>query len=63
MDEESIGIFGMLLIVTALVMSQTVFHHGYAAPALTTIKWEDVMNVFGCDQEAGDGGCTVAMNQ
>lgn len=62
MDEESIGIFGMLLIVTGLVMSQTVFHHSYAAPAVTTIKWEDLVNLFGCDQKAGDG-CSVAMTE
>lgn len=62
MDEESIGIFGMLLIVTALVMSQTVFHHGYTTPALAAITWENVTNVFGCDQKASDG-CAVAMNE
>jgi len=62
MDEESVGIFGVLLIVTALVMSQTVFLQGYAAPGVSGVKWEDVVSVFGCDQKAGDG-CYLAMSQ
>lgn len=62
MDEESVGIFGVLLIVTVLVMSQTGFHPSYAAPSLAGVKWEDVVSAFGCDQQASDT-CTVAMTQ
>ncbi|MGO8918743.1 MAG: hypothetical protein ACLQJR_22820 [Stellaceae bacterium] len=62
MDEESVGIFGVLLIVTVLVMSQTVFHRGNAAPVLTGVKWENVVSAFGCDPEAGEN-CYMAMRQ
>jgi hypothetical protein len=61
MDEESVGIFGVLLIVTALVMSQSL-HKPPAVPALPDIKWEDILGVFGCSQSAGDT-CYVAMSQ
>ena len=61
MDEESVGIFGVLLIVTALVMSQSL-HKPPAMPALPDIKWQDVVSVFGCSQSAGDS-CYVAMNE
>lgn len=63
MDEESVGIFGVLLIVTALVMSQSVFHHGIAAPAITAIKWENVVSAFGCDQKPAEDGCTAVTAQ
>ena len=62
MDEESAGIFGVLLIVTALVMSQTLFHRGNAAPVVTGVKWENVVSAFGCDQETGET-CYMAMRQ
>lgn len=55
MDEDSVGILGVLLIVTALVMSQTVLHRSYAAPSLPDVKWADLMGVFGCNQLAADG--------
>ena len=58
MDEDSVGILGVLLIVTALVMSQTVLHASYAAPSLPDVKWANLMGVFGCDQSAADD-CTL----
>jgi hypothetical protein len=61
MDEESVGIFGVLLIVTALVMSQSL-HKPPVVPALPDIKWEDIVSVFGCSQSTGDN-CYVAMSQ
>jgi len=62
MDEESIGIFGVLLIVTVLVMSQPGFPASHAMPRLPSVTWEDVMNVFNCDNHTSDA-CTVAMTQ
>lgn len=60
MDEESVGMFGMLLIVTALVMSQSL-HRPQPAPSLPQITWQDVVSVFGCGE--GSDGCYVASNQ
>jgi hypothetical protein len=62
MDEESVGIFGVLLIVTVLVVNQVVFHQGTAAPRLAGINWENVASVFGCDEKPGDS-CYLAMSQ
>jgi hypothetical protein len=62
MDEESVGIFGILLIVTVLVVNQAVFHQGIAAPSLAGISWENVVSVFGCDQKPGES-CYLAMSQ
>ena len=61
MDEESVGILGVLLIVTALVMSQSL-HKPPVMPALPDVKWEDIVSVFGCSQGTGDT-CYVAMSQ
>ena len=61
MDEESVGIFGVLLIVTALVMSQTL-QRTHAAPSLPDIKWQDVVSLFGCDQSS-DNNCYVTANK
>lgn len=62
MDEESIGIFGVLLIVTVLVVNQAVFHQSVAAPSLAAINWENVVSVFNCDQKPGDS-CYIAASQ
>ena len=61
MDEESVGIFGVLLIVTALVMSQSL-HKPPVMPAMPDIKWEDIVSVFSCSQGSGED-CYIAMNQ
>lgn len=53
MDEESVGILGVLLIVTVLVMSQGPLHKSYAAPALHAITWTDIASVFGCSEPNG----------
>lgn len=58
MDEDSVGILGVLLIVTALVMSQTVLHGSYASPSLPDVKWANLIDVFGCSQPATEG-CTL----
>jgi len=63
MDEESVGLFGVLLIVTVLVLSQAgSSHHGYAAPSLTAVKWEEIVSAFGCDPQTGDT-CTLTTSQ
>jgi hypothetical protein len=62
MDEESVGIFGVLLIVTVLVVNQAVFHQGFPAPNLSAISWQNVVSVFGCDDQPGDS-CYLAMSQ
>jgi hypothetical protein len=51
----------VLLIVTALVMSQSL-HKPPVVPAMPDIKWEDIVSVFGCNQAAGDN-CYLAMSQ
>jgi len=61
MDEESIGIFGVLLIVTALVMSHPL-QKSYATPTLPEVKWADVVSVFGCGEKTSDD-CYLAMSQ
>lgn len=63
MDEESVGILGVLLIVTVLVMSQASLHKSFAAPALPDVKWSDVVGVFGCSGQQSPDGCTLAMSQ
>ncbi len=62
MDEESVGIFGVLLIVTVLVMSQAAPFRSAATPVLAGINWGSVSSVFGCDEKPGDS-CYVAMTQ
>lgn len=62
MDEESVGIFGVLLIVTALVMSQTLHPKHYATPRLPDVSWQDVVSVFACGQSASEN-CYLAMSQ
>ncbi len=62
MDEESVGILGVLLIVTALVMSQTALHKSQPAPTLPDVKWADLVSAFGCTQPSDDG-CSLAVSQ
>ncbi len=52
MDDESLGLFGVLLIVTAVVMSHSL-HSGPAMslPSLPAIPWEEVANASLCGQE------------
>jgi hypothetical protein len=61
MDDESLGLLGVLLIVTGLVMSQPL-HKTYATPSLPDVKWQDVVGVFGCAHKSGDS-CYLAMSQ
>ncbi len=60
MDEESAGLLGVLLIVTALVLSQSL-HAGYTTPSLSQVTWQDVVGSFGCGH-SGEG-CDIAMTQ
>jgi hypothetical protein len=62
MDEESVGILGVLLIVTVLVMSQTALHGRAAAPRLPDVKWTDLVGALGCGQSDTDG-CTLTASQ
>ena len=52
MDDESLGFFGVLLIMTAVVMSHSL-HSGHAMslPSLPAIPWEEVANASLCGQE------------
>jgi hypothetical protein len=61
MDEESVGIFGVLLIVTALVMGHSI-QKSYATPTLPDVKWQDVVGVFSCGDKPSDT-CYLAMSQ
>ena len=59
MDEESIGLFGVLLIVTGLVLSHQV-QTSRAVPLLHDVHWPDVVEVLGCGGEAADQTCAMA---
>ena len=52
MDDESLGLFGVLLIVTAVVMSHSL-HSGHAMslPSFPAITREEVANASLCGQE------------
>ena len=60
MDEESIGLLGVLLIVTGLVLSHQV-QTSHALTQLHDVHWTDVVQVFGCGGEAAEQSCTVAL--
>jgi hypothetical protein len=62
MDEDSVGLLGVLLIVTALVMSQTALSKTYVAPTLPDLSWKHVASVFNCGYQPGQA-CTIAMGQ
>lgn len=60
MDEESVGIIGVLLIVTALVMSQAAPQKSYGASTLASaVSWTSVASLFGCGQSA-DVSCQAS---
>jgi hypothetical protein len=61
MDEESVGLFGVLLIVTGLVLSHQV-QRSHTLPQLD-MHWPDVVEVFGCGGEAAteQQACSVAL--
>ncbi len=59
MDEESIGLLGVLLIVTGLVLTHQV-QTSHTLPHLNDMHWPDVVEVLGCSNEASERGCTVA---
>jgi hypothetical protein len=60
MDEESIGLLGVLLIVTGLVLSHQV-QRSQALPQLHAVHWPDVVEVLGCaGSEASERSCTLA---
>jgi hypothetical protein len=52
----------VLLIVTALVMSQTALSKTYVAPTLPDLSWKHVASVFNCGYQPGQA-CTIAMGQ
>jgi len=60
MDEESIGLLGVLLIVTGLVLSHQV-QTSHALPQLHDLHWPDVVEVLGCGNEASERSCTIAL--
>jgi hypothetical protein len=60
MDEESIGLLGVLLIVTGLVLSHQV-RTSQALPQLHDLHWPDVVEVLGCSGDASDRSCTLAL--
>lgn len=60
MDEESIGLLGVLLIVTGLVLSHQV-QTSRTLLALHDMHWPDVVEVLGCSGEAAEANCPVAL--
>lgn len=61
MDDESIGILGLLLIVTAVVMSQSL-QKSHAMPMLAQATWHGMVNVLSCTTD-DNPNCPVAMDQ
>jgi hypothetical protein len=63
MDDESLGLFGVLLIMTAVVMSHSL-HSGHAMslPSLPAITWEEVANASVCGQETAQD-CESALSR
>lgn len=63
MDDESLGLFGVLLIVTAVVMSHSL-HSGHAMPmpSLPTVAWEEVANAALCSEETPHA-CEAALSR
>jgi hypothetical protein len=62
MDEDSVGLLGVLLIVTALVISQTALSKSNVAATLPDLSWKHVASVFTCGYQPGEA-CTIAMGQ
>jgi hypothetical protein len=60
-DEESIGILGLLLIVTAVVMSQSL-QKSHAMPLLAGVSWHGVVNALSCATD-DNPDCPVVMDQ
>lgn len=61
MDEESIGLLGVLLIVTGLVVSHQV-QTSHAVPMLHDMHWPQVVDVLGCS-DPSDRNCAVALSR
>jgi hypothetical protein len=61
MDEDSLGLFGLLLIVTALAVCQSMPKH-LVMPTLPDVPWDNVLSVIGCGQSDSDA-CYTSMSQ
>lgn len=61
MDEESIGLLGVLLIVTGLVLSHQV-QTSRAVPMLHDMHWPQLVDVLGCS-DPSDRSCAVALTR
>jgi len=61
MDEESIGLLGVLLIVTGLVLSHQV-QTSRAVPMLHDVHWPQVVDVLACS-DPSDRSCAVALTR
>lgn len=61
MDEESIGLFGLMLIVTAMAVSQPLLKHP-VIPTLPDVPWENVLSVIGCGDIDSDN-CYMTLAQ
>ena len=59
MDEESIGLLGVLLIVTGLVLSHQM-QTGRGVAMLHDVHWPQVVDVLGCS-DPSDRTCAVAL--
>ena len=61
MDEESIGLLGVLLIVTGLVLSHQM-QTSRAVPVLHDVHWPQVVDVLGCS-DPSDRNCAAALTR
>ena len=61
MDEESIGLFGLVLIVTAMALSQPLLKHP-VIPMLPDVQWDNVLGVIGCG-DSDSNNCYMALAQ
>ena len=63
MDDESLGLFGVLLLVTALVMSHSLRSgHAMSLPSLPAISWEEVAHASICGGETPQD-CEAALTR
>lgn len=63
MDEEAVGLFGVLLIVTILVLSHPLKpSQAMPTPTLAALHWQNVVDAFGC-KDASAQDCASAIGQ
>lgn len=65
MDEEAVGLFGILLIVTILALSHPLkpsqaMTMSVPMPSLASLSWHNMVGVFSCNEAAAQDCARVA---